>query len=450
MSRIKMGIIIALIGLLTGCANNAYLTDEENISVDQSSGTTQKNISVDQSSSTTQKNVSLTEQRTENFKYEIRQEDGKSYAVVTGMISARYKDEDGKVIIPEQLEGFSVEAIGASAFAGKEFIGVVIPKTVERIEENAFQGCSGLYEVFLNNPSCVIEKDAFAGCAEPLYLCYEETAEENADGLKEYAQSNGFLAIANIKFGEMAQEAIIRYPEELYHLTPRVEDFFYGENADEEHFLSGEYAENATDYGWSAWHSPCGKFCTGYQSIQLTASSTLAGDDDRYSVDHLISLAREDVWAEGVEGEGIGEYIVYETSANWLHDSGKELWDILGWRNLYTNGYPTDSYGYPYDGYIRYLEVCVVNGYAKNEKTWEENGRVKTLLMYVEDQPYAYLELEDTLKPQYFALPKGDILAVDGGEICFRFEIADVYPGSKYEDTCLTGLALEFSGRFGH
>ena len=43
-----------------------------------------------------------------------------------------------------------------------------------------------------------------------------------------------------------------------------------------------------------------------------------------------------------------------------------------------------------------------MNGYAKSEKTWEENGRVKTLLMYVEDQPYAYLELEDILKPQYF------------------------------------------------
>lgn len=437
MSRIKMGITIALIGLLTGCANNAYLTDEENIPVDQSSGTTQED-------------VSLTEQRTENFKYEIRQEDGESYAVVTGMISARYKDEGGKVIIPEQLEGVSVEVIGESAFAGKEFMGVVIPKTVERIEENAFQGCFRLYEVFLNNPSCVIDKDAFAGCAEPLYLCYEETAEENTDGLKEYAQRNGFLAIANIKYGEMAQETIICYPEELLHLTPRVEEFFYGENADEEHFLSGEYAEDATDYGWSVWQSPCGEFCTGYASTQLTASSTLADDDDRYSVEHLISLSREDVWAEGAEGDGIGEYIIYETCADWLHDSGMELWDILGWRNPDINGYPTDSNGYPYDGYIRYFEVCVVNGYAKSERNWEENGRVKTLLMYVENRPYAYLELEDTLKPQYFTLSQGDILVTDGGEIGFRFEIVDVYPGSKYEDTCLTGLALEFSGRYGH
>ena len=41
-------------------------------------------------------------------------------------------------------------------------------------------------------------------------------------------------------------------------------------------------------------------------------------------------------------------------------------------------------------------------------------------------------------------------MAVDGGEISFRFEIVDVYSGSKYEDTCLTGLVLEFSGRFGH
>lgn len=46
-----------------------------------------------------------------------------------------------------------------------------------------------------------------------------------------------------------------------------------------------------------------------------------------------------------------------------------------------------------------YTEICVVNGYAKNQKTWTKNGRVKRLLMYVEDCPFAYLELKNTINP---------------------------------------------------
>jgi hypothetical protein len=70
--------------------------------------------------------------------------------------------------------------------------------------------------------------------------------------------------------------------------------------------------------------------------------------------------------------------------------------------------------------------------------------------MYVEEKPYAYLELEDTIYPQYFQLPWEDIMSVDGGEITFRFVIEDVYQGTVYDDTCLTGLVVEFTGRHGH
>ena len=103
-----------------------------------------------------------------------------------------------------------------------------------------------------------------------------------------------------------------------------------------------------------------------------------------------------------------------------------------------------------YDGYMRYTQICIVNGYAKNEKTWTENGRVKRLLMCVEDSPYAYLELEDTINPQYFTLPFDAIKAADSVEIHFEFTIEEVYAGTKYDDTCLTGLVIDFMGRHGH
>ena len=91
-----------------------------------------------------------------------------------------------------------------------------------------------------------------------------------------------------------------------------------------------------------------------------------------------------------------------------------------------------------------------MNGYAKNQKTWEENGRIKRLAMYVEGRLYAYLELEDTMLPQYFLLPENDIIVLNRGMLEVCFEIEEVYPGTLYDDTCLTGLVMEFSGRYAH
>lgn len=70
--------------------------------------------------------------------------------------------------------------------------------------------------------------------------------------------------------------------------------------------------------------------------------------------------------------------------------------------------------------------------------------------MYIDDKPYAYLELEDTILPQYFSLPEDDIMVMNRHVLTVRFEIAEVYPGTLYEDTCLTGLVMEFAGRHDH
>lgn len=140
----------------------------------------------------------------------------------------------------------------------------------------------------------------------------------------------------------------------------------------------------------------------------------------------------------GVGGNGIGESLVYRQSCTYGTDN---QWDaICQWKDVEPRS----------DGFMHYTEICIVNGYAKDEKTWEENGRVKQLLMYVEDRPYAYLDLEDTILPQYFTLPEDDIKVINGGMLEVRYEITDVYPGSLYEDTCLTGLVMEFSGRYAH
>ncbi|MCH5342278.1 MAG: hypothetical protein J1E01_12510 [Acetatifactor sp.] len=65
-------------------------------------------------------------------------------------------------------------------------------------------------------------------------------------------------------------------------------------------------------------------------------------------------------------------------------------------------------------------------------------------MMYVNDQPYARLELEDTINPQYFTIPQGDIRVANGEEVTFKFVIEEVYPGTVYEDTCITGIVVDF------
>ncbi|MDE6202547.1 MAG: hypothetical protein K2G19_03620, partial [Lachnospiraceae bacterium] len=183
----------------------------------------------------------------------------------------------------------------------------------------------------------------------------------------------------------------------------------------------------------STW---CG--CMGFEQ-EAEATSELEPEGGRYRAENILVQNREQAWAEGADGPGIGESITYRQSCKY---SIMDEFDAM----LKNTGSGADS-GY---GFMRYSEICIVNGYAKNQKTWEENGRVKTLLMLVEGRPYARLKLEDTMMPQYYTLPEDDIKVLSGKMITFEFVIEEVYPGSLYEDTCLTGIVMEFTGRYAH
>lgn len=233
----------------------------------------------------------------------------------------------------------------------------------------------------------------------------------------------------------LAQPPVIDYPDTPLVLKPEIRNFFYGEDGKEEkdQWCTWEYAEEAPNFGFIDWQAPgCSSWCAVVDfSQEAEASSTLRSNSDRYAAENVLRQNRKFAWAEGVEGSGIGESVTYKQSCEYpfrCDEDNMEYWD----------------------GFMRYSEICIVNGYARDAKTWEENGRIKRLLMYAEDKPYAYLELEDTILPQYFHLPEDGIKVVNKDEITFRFVIEDVYPGSLYEDTCLTGLVMEFTGRHAH
>lgn len=416
------------------------------------------------------------------YDYEIKtRADGSSYSVIKGFHEgyAELFKPGWEIVFPEYLGGAVVKefapnafqniplgdysqrlrisrnivSIGAHCFENCGLTDVTFEKQERSetdspapltIHERAFADNPELWGIYFSDRTVILKSEVFADCARQGYLCYEtsrDTRSEMADFLRSYAGQSGWNTARIPDYYSTAP--IIDYPDTPLILKPEAGHFFYGENAeDNDQFCSFEYSDSAPDYGFPEWHIPCGEFCAmAVGKYEIEASSTLASADGKYTADNLAYWSgREHAWAEGAEGSGIGESIRITSSCGYNDDH-------TAGTVIFLKG---DIEPDIYDGYMRYTQICIVNGYAKSQNTWEENGRVKRLMMYVEDRPYACLELEDTMNPQYFTLPFDAVKAADSVDIHFQFTIEEVYAGTKYEDTCLTGLVIDFMGRRGH
>lgn len=150
----------------------------------------------------------------------------------------------------------------------------------------------------------------------------------------------------------------------------------------------------------------CSWYCGG-QIDSVTASSALS---DRYAGENAHDFSIVTAWVEGVEGNGEGEYLLYS--------------------------FPGTC--------PRITTVLILNGYVKNYEVWRDNARVKKLLMYYNDKPYVVLNLQDTMNLQSFSV---GILGYEDRDTApawsIKFEILEVYPGMKYEDTAITEIYFD-------
>ena len=136
-------------------------------------------------------------------------------------------------------------------------------------------------------------------------------------------------------------------------------------------------------------------------SVYKDCTSFLIEKEKSYSVENLGKLVVDTPWVEGVPGDGIGEGFTIETAGE---NSGN--WQYL----MIMNGYI--SYDKPY--------------------LYKQNGRVKKIKVTgVKSRKSKILDILDTPHPQTV-----DISFLVASEDV-RIEIADIYKGSKYEDTCL-------------
>ena len=85
----------------------------------------------------------------------------------------------------------------------------------------------------------------------------------------------------------------------------------------------------------------------------------------------------------------------------------------------------------------------VLNGYVRTEQQWKENARIHHLKMYYDGKPTLVLELDDTRDLQVFNIGTFGPHDAAAPEWSLRFEIVDVYPGTKYDDAVLSELYFD-------
>ena len=118
-----------------------------------------------------------------------------------------------------------------------------------------------------------------------------------------------------------------------------------------------------------------------------------------YPVQNLCSMESDTPWVEGASGNGIGESFVIENT-----------WETV------------------------YKTLLIMNGYISYEKPflYKQNNRVKKIKVTgVKSGNSKILDVLDTPHPQTV-----DISFITQAED-IKVEIAAVYEGTKYDDTCL-------------
>lgn len=101
------------------------------------------------------------------FNYISTSEVEKDYEVeddLGGVNILRYIGEGGKVTVPSVIDGKTVRQISDNAFRGSEVTNVVIPSSVDTIENHAFSGCDKLESLTISEGVKVIDDYAFADC----------------------------------------------------------------------------------------------------------------------------------------------------------------------------------------------------------------------------------------------------------------------------------------------
>lgn len=166
-------------------------------------------------------------------------------------------------------------------------------------------------------------------------------------------------------------------------------------------------------------------FSKPLQYFGIEASSVLQGNDPDYSPVNVSDGDPATAWVEGTAGPGIGEFI------------------RLG----------IDPYEKEVSGFYGIKRIGIINGYARDKELYFANNRVKSIEFshtfsvlgdyhQIRDQPVIGIQpyvfdLDESMEYQFLEFPR----PVPVSE--FTLTILDVYPGSRWDDTCIAEILVE-------
>lgn len=140
----------------------------------------------------------------------------------------------------------------------------------------------------------------------------------------------------------------------------------------------------------------------GFETISAT-SILPSGGGYTYGTDNLSDDNPATAWVEGKSDYGIGEALTLKGT-------------------VYGN------------------VIVILNGLQATGKLYLANSRVKRFKVSVNGTDLCYVDLEDKMGKQYIELLKYNN---ESDLVEYRFEIVDIYPGTKYKDTCISEIYTE-------
>lgn len=183
----------------------------------------------------------------------------------------------------------------------------------------------------------------------------------------------------------------------------------------EQQKMYSEWDETGRGY-WDIQGDGCSWYCAGGPESVSASSSLKSQGENTYGAENAHDLNYKTAWVEGAAGDGIGQSLLYKFAA---HSP-------------------------------RITDIIIVNGYVKSQTAWENNSRAKKIKLYINDRPYAILNLKDRRAAQCFKVdPIGNGDRDDFTKLKqqtawnLKFEILEVYKGLKYDDVALSEIYFD-------
>ncbi len=162
---------------------------------------------------------------------------------------------------------------------------------------------------------------------------------------------------------------------------------------------------------WSTEPFGCSFYCAVSPERLSSSSALREGGSLVHDANRVHDFDLRTAWVEGAEGDGIGESLSMRIPLN---------------RGMFVT------------------RILIHNGYAKDAKTWQDNGRVKALAIHANGRPVAVLELLDDPREQAFAV--GMLGPASGSFLDLEFKILEVYPGARFPDTAISEINVDGIG----